>query len=389
MGLAGGGGNSAFTYSMLTMVVAITLLMPMFLSLFAPAAYSGASQDEVLDGYERMTGQAADTKISVWPLTGIYTPFTGGFYDSDTNQTITYGYTDDGWLYGTEIKSYTPSQYRSTAQQYTVAKGDDGVFRYSGNSADYSADYGTGHADGDLYTEVSFDVLQKSDIFFVESSRQEDKLGHFKYDYSGYRMAFQPISSYTAVNEDGERVPIIATTTSLSLVWYQHLSQSGITGQMVLLSGSNGGIAYLNAAQIISAFNDNTSTAAFDMVFNGVKMTVYVKIDPMYRSTMTVEDAYNAGFWSIMVTSLSADANAYTGTDYANNPLQLIETVIDLLTFNLDDYNISPWLQTVCSIVFIAPIYLLLIVFCLDITPLWILVGLLAAVQAVGSIWPL
>lgn len=414
MGLTGG-GDSAFTFKMLMFSLAIMLLLPLFLTTLAPTVYNGASQDEVLDGYERMTGQAADTKVSVWPLTGIYTPFTGG--STEDGQTITYGYTDDGWLYGTSVQQYAPFQYTSSAQEYTVYKASDGVFRYWQDSKDYNETYGTGHQGhwgiatqkdvdegraehvgdrferdyaGDLYSEVSFDVNHKSGIFFVESSRQEDSSGHFYYEYEGYRMAFQPISNYTAQGQDGQNVPIIATTTSLSLVWYQYSDgQSGITGQIVL-SGSNGGVAYLNAARILSAFNGTTNTASFDMVFNGVVMDIIIKIDPMATTTygMTVEQAYNAGYWSIMVTSLSVDSNAYTGTDNAMNPMKLFETMVDLLTFNMDDYNMAPWLGTICSAIFVAPLYVALITLCLGNAPLLILVGLVAAIQAIGAIWP-
>lgn len=396
--------------------LAIMILMPMFLTTLAPAAYNGATQDEVLSGYERMTGQSAPTSVSVWPLTGIYTPFTGGFVDEDSGQSITYGYTEDGWLFGTEVKQYTPFQYAYTAQEYTVYKTSDGVFRYWQDSKDYSETYGTGHKghygiatqadvdaglaqnvgdrferdyDGDLYTEVNFDINQKSGIFFSESSRQEDASGHFTYQYEGYRMAFQPISNYTAMDQDGNKIPIVATTTSLSLVWYQYLNQSGITGQIVL-SGNNGGVAYLNAARILAAFNNNTSTAQFDLVFNGVEMDIIIRIDPMATSTygMTVEQAYNAGYWSIMVTSLSADSNAYTGTDDPTNPMKLFETMIDLLTFNLDDYNISPALGAICSVIFIAPLYVMLITLCLGNTPLLLMVGLLALLQAIAAALP-
>lgn len=375
------------------------ILLPLFLGFFAPGTYNGASEDEVLAGYERMTGQKADTKIAVWPLTGIYTPFTGQFYDNDAEQIITYGYTPDGWLYGTEVKSYSPSQYRNTSEAYTVYKADDGVFRYWSDSEDYNAEYGTGHKGrvldgdnveyrGDLYTEVNFDKLRKSDIFFTEASRVEDNLGHFKYDYTGYRMAFQPISSYNVQDADGNIRPVVATTTSLSLCWYQYANQSGVTGQLVL-SGSNGGIAYINAAQILSAFNSNTNAAAFEMVFNGVNMTIHIRVDPVYTNKgWTIEQCYNEGYWSIMVTSLSVDSTAYTGTDNSNNPMQMFETMIDLLTFNLNDYDMSPWLQYLCYFFFIAPLYISLIVLCLDNAYLWILVGLLAAIQAIGSIWP-
>lgn len=408
MGLTGG-GDTAFTYKALIFSMVIMVMLPMFISIFVPMNSGDVTQDEVLDGYYEMTGQQASPKVSVWPLTGIYLPYSGG----------TYGYTEDGWLYGAEVKSYTPTQYRSTPQQFTVYKDDSGIFRYYVDSQDYDPDTGTGHRGayhiateqsdpydasepvskdnytigdlvpydkpGDLYTAVSFDRDYMSSTFFMESSRTETDDGFFYYDYDGYRMAFQPIANYTAVNADNQRVPVVATTTSLSLIWYQYYTQSGVAGQLVL-SGSSGGLAYLNAAQILAAFNNQTSTAPFDMVFNGITMTVYIRIDPMYLSNgYTVEDCYNNGWWSIMVTSLSADSTAYTGTDFSMNPSKIMDTVIDLFTFDYKDYQMSDWLGVLCSLAITIPLYASLIAICLDHAYLWILVGLLAAVQTISS----
>ena len=410
------GGNSEFTYKTLIFAVAILILFPLFLTTFAPAAIDGPTEDEVLAGYQRMTGQKADTKVSVWPLVGIYTPFTGTFYDGDAQQTITYGTTPDGWIYGTEVKSYSPSQYLNTSEQYTAYKSDDGVFRYWIDSKDYNEEYGTGHkghigiatqADvdnglaehvgdqftrtdykGDIYTAVNFDKSKQSDIFFTEATKKTDSQGNFKFDYGGYRMAFAPISNYNTTDQDGNKVPVVASTTSLSLIWYQTAGQSGISGNLVL-SGSQSGIAYLNAASIVSAFDSTTNTAPFDLVFNGIKMTVYIQIDVTYTSQgWTIQQCYNEGFWSIMVTSLSVDSTAYTGTDSATSPLQLFETMVDLLTFNLDDYNMAEWLQYVCYFSFMIPLYAALIVLCLDNYLLIALVGILAVLQSVGNFWP-
>ena len=390
MGLLGG-GSASYASTTLIFGVTILVLLPMFLTVFVPAAYNGVDGDELMDGYERFTGQRADTKVSVWPLTGIYTPFTGAFYDDDVQQVITYGYTPDNWLYGTEIKYYPPSQYQGTSQQYTVYKADDGVFRYYEDSADYNATYGTGHKAGDLYTDVSFDRNYTSDIFFVESSKQTDAAGHFKFDYTGYRMAFQPISGYNTVDQDGNVVPVVATTTSLSLIWYQIAGgyQSGVSGNLVL-SGSSSGVAYLNASTILSAFNNNTSSASFNLVFNNVPMTIIIKIDPvMLSSGWDVKSCYDAGYWSIMVTSMSVDSSAYLGTDSSTNPMEILQTVWDLLTFNLSDYNISPVMQTLCYLLYIIPLYIGLISLCLEYAYLWIAVGLLAAIQALGSWLPI
>lgn len=409
MGMMGGGGDTAFTYKSLIFAMSIMILLPMAIAIFVPSN-DMELQDEVLDGYYQMTGQDASTKVSIWPLSGVYRPYSGGAY----------GYTDDGWLFGSELKMMSPDQYLNTNQQFTVYKDEEsGVFRYYIDSADYDPDTGTGHRGtyhiattqspnydntkpvskdnytvgdlvpygelGELYNAVVFDRTEKSSIFFMESQKHEQD-GFFYYDYDGLRMSFQPISNYTAVDADGNKKPVVATTTSLSLIWYQYYNvASGISGNLVL-SGSSSGLAYINAAQILSAFNSTNNTASFDMVFNGITMTIIFRLDPYYLSQgYTVEDVYNNGWWSILVTSLSADSSAYTGTDFSANPARILDTVIDVFTFDYTDYNISGWLGTVCSLVFMVCLYGALIAICLDHAYLWVIVGILAAVQTIAT----
>ena len=409
--------SSEYLHKSLMFSATVLILTPMLLTILAPSVVVGVQSDELLDGYERMTGLSGDTRISVWPLQGIYTPFTGSVYDEDADQTITYGYTEDGWLYGQQISSYSPIQFQNGIQDYTVYKAPDGVYRYWIDTLDYNADKGTGHrgtgyratqADvdegrastvgdyvareqlGEIYNEVSFDRTNQSDIFFVESSRQEDANGHFKYEYTGYRYSFVPISNYTAVDQDGNSRPIIANMTSLSMIWYVYAAQSGISGQLTI-SGSDGGVAYINAAQILSVFKSNTSTASFDMVFNGVKMTIINKIDPiaLNQPGATVESCYNSGMWSVMVTSLATESSAYLNTSYSKDPMQILDTVWELLTFDLSDYELTPWVKTLCSIVFYFPFYIMLVVICLDKgLKAWVAVGALAAFETIAGVIP-
>lgn len=375
MGLIGGGGGESWTFKSIVFAMAIMLLLPTMIAIYCPGQAIDVDKDELFNGYYEMTGQQADTKISVWALTGIYTPYAGGAY----------GYTNDGWLYGTEVKSYTPSQYKSTPEEYTVYKADDGVFRYYSQSKDYNATTGTGHNTGDLYSCVSFDVLQKSGIFFSEGLRTETDNG-FYYEYEGYRLAFQPIASYTVIDEDGDKIPVIATTTSLSLIWYSYYTQSGVSGQLVL-SGSSGGVSYLNGAQIVSAFNSTTSTASFSMVFNGgVKMDIHIRIDPYYLANgYTVQECYDLGYWSIMVTSKSADANAYTGTDYALSVTNIWDAIVSLFTFNYDNYNISGEMGVLCSILFVLPLYAILITLAISHVEIWLVVAVIAFINSASA----
>ena len=141
----------------------------------------------------------------------------------------------------------------------------------------------------------------------------------------------------------------------------------------------------INSAQIISAFNSTTSTATFEMVFNGgVVIDVHIRIDPYYLETKTVQECYDEGYWSIMITSESADADAYTGTDFSKNPMTVLETALDLFTFNYDKYGMSDWVGVLATFFFVLPLYAMLIVMCLDNAYLWILMGISAAVQSLS-----
>lgn len=368
-----GGGNSNWNFKMIIFCLALAFLMPFVMSIFVPETeYDSEDRDALFDGYYEMTGQKAQTKTAIWALTGIYTPVIEG---------SPYLVTKDGWMANSIIKTYSPSQYEGTPEAYTVVRGSDNLYRYSADSADYNETTGTGHKQGDLYTMVNFDVAQKSNIFFTESNKT--MMGDsFYYQYSGYRLAFQPISSYTTLDSNGDKVPVVATTTSLSLVWYQWYTQSGITGQLIL-SGSSGGVSYINGANIVSAFNSATKSATFTMVFNGgIEMNIIIRLDPMYLSQMTVQDCYDNGFWSIMVTSQSTDADAYTGTDYSLNPMKVLDTAIALFTFDYSQYNLSQEMGVICSILFTMFLYAGLIALCLDNAYLWILVGIMAAIQS-------
>lgn len=365
-------GDSSFNMKALCFALVVMLLLPVSMTTVCPTHAIDVDTSEIYGGYYEMTGQQMSTKTSVWALTGIYTPYTGN----------SASWTKDGWLYGSEVRTYTPSQYANAPSSYNVTKGTDGLFRYNGNSADYSSTTGIGHASGDLYTMVNFDVNQQSSIFFAEGGRSEVD-GKFYYEYDGYRMAFQPIANYTTQDSNGNQIPIVATTTSLSLIWYHYWTASGVAG-MLVLSGNSGGVSYLNSAQIVAAFSQNTYSSTFHMVFNGgINMDIIIRIDPTYLSQgMTVSECYNQGYWSIMVTSQSVDADAYTGTDSALNPVKILNVAWSLFTFDLAAFNLSPILAALASAVFVAPLYLMLLTFTLSNYKLLILWGILAAIQA-------
>lgn len=117
----GGGGDNRFTYKMIILAMAIMFLFPTTLSIFTDID-SEVDEQAFLDDYYKFTGNKP-TREAVWALTGIYTPYFEG----------SYGYTEDGWLYGGIIGSstaYQPSQYLNTKYGGPV-KLQDGLYRYT------------------------------------------------------------------------------------------------------------------------------------------------------------------------------------------------------------------------------------------------------------------
>ena len=202
-------------------------------------------------------------------------------------------------------------------------------------------------------------------------------------------MSFQPTSSYRTTNTNGDEVDVVANTTSLSLVWYQYYTSanSGISGQLII-SSQDMSVAYLTASQILQAFNSTTSTARFVLNFSGVPINLYIKIDPIQLANgLSVQQCYDLGYWSVMVTSLSTDSSAYMQSDNALNPYNIFETIVDLLTFNYSDYGISEEMGIVCSLLIVVPFYAGLIAICIGGgVEMLIGVGILAAIQAIATI---
>lgn len=404
--------NSEFAYKMLIFAIVIMLAMPIMINNFVPTKAIDVDQEELLEDYYSFTGASkGHTKESVWVLTGMYTPYEG----------TTYGYTDDGWVYGQRIQNATPSQYEGTPQEFSVYRDDNGIYRYRYDTADYDADKGTGHRGtyykatqedvdagkaqqvgqdikrsepGEYYTSIVFDLDQRSNIFFNPNTKYnqngepyDSSIGgdHFYYQFTGLRYAFQPVADSWTADGDGNKIRITATTTSLSLIWYVYYTQSGISGQLVL-SGNDSGVAFINGDQILSKFDSTTSTARFNMTFNGgVQMGIYIRMDPMALQDRTVKECYDLGYWSLMVTSLSTDSEAYTGTDFSLNIFDLFDTLIKLMTFDYHSFGMSDMMGAVCSFTIIIPLYAGLISLALGSWEALILTGIVAAIQSIAT----
>ena len=365
-----GSVDNAFAYRMLIFAMAILILMPTAITVFVGNTDGDGAAGDLMDDYYDFTG-TRPTNEAVWALTGIYTPYGGG---------TSYGYTDDGWLYGSRIVNYTPAQYKGTTFQYTVSRDGSGLYRYSEDTINGD------HSKGELYTAVAMSNDQKSSIFFTTGGKVEHG-DFFYYNYNGYRYAFQPLADYTGIGTDGQQVPVVATTTSLSLIWYSYYGSSGISGQLII-SGSDSGVAYLTSTDIIRAFDSSTSTSRFNMHFNGVDMNIHIRLNPYFVSQYSIQQCYELGYWEIMVTSLSTNIDSYVGTDNSFNPSEIMNTLIKLFTFRAEDLGMTGWIATVASIIISLPLYAALLSIGMSWYPAMILVGILAAIQSIGMRLP-
>lgn len=405
--------EQTFIQKWLITAVLIIFLMPVLINMMFPPSQdeyfntyaSEETMKDLSDSYFAFTeGQGSTTEMP-WTLTGIYTPYTGGNYH----------YTQDGWLYGSLIKNYTPSQYTVTQgiqeaypskypaitydSRYRVLYQDekDGshVYRYGLVSQSYG---GTtiaslnlpndttqdGHETGDLYTYVTMDINQQSDIFFTSNLKQTNGQ-YFYYTYTGYRYAFQPLSDYYIRGTDGSAIRTTAVNTSLSLIWYNFVGQSGISGQLVL-TGSDSGVDYITSSQIVTAFNSVNNTAKFLMNFNGCNMNVYIRINPAYTSQgWSIEDCYNNGWWSIMVSSVTADMSAYTTPANPLNLEDIWDTMINLFLFDMGSYPMSKMMQVFTSIIITVVLYSALLTFCVHNPKLLVIVAVIALIQTVTA----
>lgn len=405
--LPGSTGRSApeYTSTMLKLAMLILILTPIMFTLFVPMHLTEEQYAEELNSLENdyymSTGQKVTPTTEIWPLVGIYTPI-------GTNGDA-YGTTPDGWMFGSKVVEYAPSQYDTDLNsRYTVRLMDNGLYYYTdigindlthrdpltGNAKVATETGGVwDYSNASIYSEVTMSNAYKSDIFLTPDGKHTDGSRYY-YDYSGYRYAFSPIRAYQ-VDDGGTVITVQPQASTLSLVWYQYSTLSGVAG-MLSINGSDQGLSYLTGADIVREFNGATYSSVFDMTFGSIKMHLTIKLDPnQINRGVDPETCYNYGYWSVMVTSDAVTSTNVTNPTYEFNIDNIFETLIDIFSFNLaEKYDISGWEATLVSLMVTMPLWSVLIA--LALTNYYILIGVavLAVFQgisgAVGGLdwWP-
>lgn len=386
-----------WTSKMVIVALLITFFTPLFFTLFVPTI-SETQEDpyaeqiaDLEEQYYLATGKKPTATTEMWGLKGIFTPFDG----------FKYSYSDDGWIYSDRIDEYSPYQYSASYEKsdpqtyYTVQRMSNGLYYYTTkplndvNGIVVATQDNNGnwdYKDATLYTAVTMDDQHVSTVFFTTTSKQEVN-GHYYYNFTGYRYSFSPLRSF-GMNVNGNVTMVEPNSTSLNLIWYKYATSNGIAGQLAINSQDQG-VSYIGAQDIVRAYNSQIYSATFDMNFGaGIPMHLTIRLDPymMAQNGWSVEQCFNAGYWSVIVSSDAVASSSIQDSSYDFSLDNIFDTLINLFTFKITEkYDIPGWEGTLASLLITMPLYAVLIAVCLSNYYLLIMVALLGVIQMVAS----
>lgn len=291
-----------------------------------------------------------------WVLKGVYTPFNPAntpddeipnHIEDDNGQSI-------GWLFGDKITDY-PYLNEVAAIKLDPEQKSNQLLTI-GNNVDYQYQNGKEWWAGG--NDIGFDISGFGrDVAHLFGTDPGDDWGVIyatgsanNWNYSGYRYVFDPVLPFNnqGSSKDGR----------LSLVWYQIPDDTGLSGALEVYGAdaSNNQIklGHISAADIISAFRSTTGyVQVFDFDFEGTHLNLTIQFDPtVYNSYTSLQSAWDAGSWSLAISSASAgnffdveNSNSFNATAGS-----MLDTFIDIYTFNYTHFTnnndpITPWAE--------------------------------------------
>ena len=288
-----------------------------------------------------------------WVLSGVYTPFTPGtIADSDIPNHIE----DDngqsiGWLYGESITTY--SYIGEVARIKLDPAQKSNQLLTVGNPLDYQYRNGASWWNGN--NDMGVTLLNPNLVRWISNATGIGNISeNYGYEvvtgqannwnYTGYRYVFDPVLPFDsqASTKDGR----------LSVVWYQIPTDTGLSGALEIYGATKNQnqikLGTISASEIINAFRSTAGyVQVFDFNFEGTHLNLTIQFDPtVYNNYNTLQAAWDAGAWSMAISSASAgnffdveSSNAFNVTAGS-----MLDTFISIYTFDYPHFD-NGWFE--------------------------------------------
>lgn len=295
-----------------------------------------------------------------WVLSAVYTPFTPGtIADSDIPNHIE----DDngqsiGWLFGDNITTY-PYIGEAAGVKLDPAQKSNQLLTI-GNVYDY--EYRTGESWWNGNNEMGVILLNPSIVKWASDNTGigdiDENYGYEtisgtanNWSYTGYRYVFDPVLPFNsqASSKDGR----------LSLVWYQIPTDTGLSGALEIYGTTKDQnqikLGTISASEVITAFRSTAGyVQVFDFNFEGTHLNLTIQFDPtVYNSYTSLQSAWDAGAWSMAISSSSAGNffDVESSNSFNVTAGSMLDTFVSIYTFDYphftNDSSLRGWAEVI------------------------------------------
>lgn len=295
------------------------------------------------------------TNDNPWVLDGVYTPFVPSAVAAEDipDHIERDGGSNIGWLFGEKITTY---QYIGQVADIKLDPAQkSNQLLTVGDPFNYEYRNGTSWWNGG--NDAGITIINPNVVRWLSNvtgiGNIDDNYGYEtvsgsanNWSYSGYRYTFDPVLPFTSEGstKDGR----------LSIVWYQIQNNSGISGALEIYGQSGHEqikLGSISSADIISTFYRSSEgyVHVFDFNFEGTHLDLTIRFDPtIYNTYSTLQDAWDAGAWSMAVSSVSAgnffdveNSNAFNVTAGS-----MLDTFVQIYTFDYPHFN-DGWTEVI------------------------------------------
>ena len=338
--------------------IAIFCIAVSVMSTCLVSMYVGGSGDYDYDAINAYRAELVDfsggqlVNDNPWVLNGVYTPFTpGSIPDEDIPDHIERdGGRTTGWLFGDKITNY---QYLGEVADIKLDPNQkSNQLLTVGDPFNY--EYRNGKSWWNGGNDLGVTILNPSVVRWFSSvtgiGNVSENYGYEtvsgsanNWNYTGYRYTFDPVLPFNsqASAKDGR----------LSLVWYQIPGDTGLSGALEIYADKNHEqikLGRISASDIINTFRSSEGyVQVFDFNFEGTHLNLTIRFDPtVYNSYNTLQAAWDAGAWSMAISSASAgnffdveNSNSFNVTAGS-----AFDTFIQIYTFDYPHFQ-DTWIE--------------------------------------------